>query len=79
MRENTIRGDNMNLIEIIKNYIIFLKNHHGLSITLHPLIHESVILMSELISFNIHDNSYCVFLKTCNEARCHCINRQLRY
>ncbi len=66
----------MNTVEAIKNYILFLKEHHDLSITLHPMKPENVISSSELISFNIHDNSYCVYLKTCPAARCHCIERQ---
>ncbi len=66
----------MNNIEAIKNYILFLKEHHALSVTLHPLNPESIISASELISFNIHDNSYCVHLKTCSAAKLHCIERQ---
>ncbi len=66
----------MNDIKIIKDYIIFLKAHHNLSITLHPIKTENLISTSELISFNIHDNSYCVFVKTCPEAKQHCICRQ---
>ncbi len=68
----------MDNIQIIKDYIIFLKTNHKLSITLHPIKPEDVISASELISFNIHDNSYCVYLKSCSEARKHCIKRQGR-
>lgn len=63
-------------ITAIKNYILFLKNSHGLSVTLHPLKYETLITLSELISFNIHDNSYCVYLKSCSEAHNHCIKCQ---
>ncbi len=66
----------MNAVKEIQNYILFLKEHHNLSITLHPLKDEAVISPSELMCFNIHDNSYCVYLKTCPAARCHCIRRQ---
>ncbi len=63
-------------IKAIRNYILLLKTHHHLSVTLHPLKAKSLIFASELIRFNIHDNSYCVFLKSCEEAKCHCILRQ---
>ncbi|MBR3967334.1 MAG: helix-turn-helix transcriptional regulator [Clostridia bacterium] len=60
----------------IKNYILFLKNKCSLSVTLHPLTEEALILTSELISFNIHDNSYCIYVKTFFGAQKHCIERQ---
>ncbi len=63
-------------IKHIKNYILFLKKHCGLSVTLHPLGRESLILTSELITFNIHDNPYCVYVKSFPEAQKHCIKRQ---
>ena len=59
----------------IKNYILFLKNECGLSVTLHPF-REELILCSELRTFNIHDNSYCVYVKTHPEAWAHCVERQ---
>jgi len=60
----------------IKNYILFLKRHCGLSVTLHPIGRESLILTSELITFNIHDNPYCVYVKSFPGAQKHCIERQ---
>ncbi len=66
----------MDYIKAIKNYILFLKVNHNLAITLHPIKPETLIINSELINFNIHDNSYCVLVKTCNKAQNHCINRQ---
>lgn len=62
----------------IKNYILFLKRELGLSVTLHPDGNDMLILPSELISFNIHDNPYCVYIKTCSEAHKYCISRQQR-
>jgi AraC-like DNA-binding protein len=52
-----------------------LKNECGLSVTLHPF-REDLILCSELRTFNIHDNSYCVYVKTNPDAWAHCIERQ---
>lgn len=63
-------------ISDIKNYILFLKTSCGLSVTLHPLIHENLITSSELIMFNIHDNPYCVYVKSFPNANDHCIVRQ---
>ena len=63
-------------VENIKNYILFLKRECGLYITLHPHGNESVITSSELITFNIHDNPYCVFVKSFDGVWQHCIERQ---
>ena len=60
----------------IKNYILFLKTQLGLSITLHPSEKDSLILASELMTFNIHDHPYCIYVKTFPKAQKHCIERQ---
>lgn len=60
----------------IKNYILYLKVNCGLSVTLHPIEKERLILTSELITFNIHDNPYCVYVKSFPEAQRHCIECQ---
>ena len=65
-------------VENIKNYILFLKGECGLYVTLHPLGNESVITSSELITFNIHDNPYCVFVKSFDGVWQHCIERQCK-
>ncbi len=62
----------------IKNYILFLKKEHHLSITLHPLRFTPVFSSSELLAFNIHTTSHCIFLKTCKGAQDHCVERQAR-
>ena len=66
-------------IEAIKNYILYLKRECFLSVTLHPLGEDTVIVPSELISFNIHENSYCVLIKTNKSAHCHCVERQEKF
>lgn len=63
-------------VEAIKNYILFLKNQCSLSITLHPMKNENLIMPSELMMFNIHDNSHCVYVKTFPEANRHCVKNQ---
>lgn len=59
----------------IKSYILYLKKL-GMCVTLHPIGDENVVLPSELITFNIHDNPYCIFVKTFPQARRHCVARQ---
>lgn len=65
-----------NIINEIKSYILFLKKERNLEITLHPIGTEQLISASELISFNIHENSHCIYVKTFPDAHQHCINRQ---
>lgn len=60
----------------IKNYILYLKRECGLAITLHIWGIDDLVVPSELISFNIHDNPYCVYVKTCSRAKEHCIMKQ---
>lgn len=63
-------------IEDIKKYIVFLKTQCGLSVTLHPIMPEPLIIQSELITFNIHDNPYCIYIKSFPEAHKYCIECQ---
>ena len=60
----------------IKNYILFLKKQCKLDVTLHPMENEQIISNSRLMSFNIHENSYCVYVKSFSNAQRHCILRQ---
>jgi len=63
-------------VENIKKYILFLKSECGLYITLHPCENESVITSGELMTFNIHDNPYCIFVKSFDGVWQHCIEKQ---
>lgn len=65
-------------VNSIKKYILYLKNECDLSITIHPQVKENLIVPSDLIIFNIHDNSYCVYVKTFPEAQKHCVERQCK-
>lgn len=58
----------------IKNYILYLKKECNLSITLHPT--DALLYATDLITFNIHDNPYCIYVKTCKQAQEHCIKKQ---
>lgn len=44
--------------------------------SLHPQGYSSLLLSTELSAFNIHDNSYCVFIKTFPAAQQHCVAKQ---
>ena len=65
-------------ISAIKNYILFLKREHALSITLHPMRFTPVLSSRELLAFNIHSTSHCIYMKTCKGAQEHCVARQTR-
>lgn len=65
-------------ITAIKNYILYLKRTHHLSITLHPLRFTPIFASSELLAFNIHTTPHCIYLKTCKGAHEHCVERQSR-
>ncbi len=66
----------MHDITAIKNYIHFLKREHNLSVTLHLNGDDALAVSNELITFNIHDNSYCAYIKTFPDAWKHCIEKQ---
>ena len=67
----------MNDILAIKNYVLFLKKECNLAVTLHA--HSSdLILKKDLMLFNIHENPYCIYVKTCKEAQEHCIYKQAK-
>lgn len=65
-----------NSIVEIKNYILFLKQNCNLEISLHPFGNEQLISNSELNLFNIHENPYCVYVKTFPGAKQHCLDCQ---
>lgn len=66
----------LNDIEHIKNYILYLKNECGLSVSLHVDEIDNIIIPSELRLFNIHDNPYCAMIKRSSAARVHCVKNQ---
>ncbi len=63
-------------IEIIQNYILYLIKDCGLSVSLHPINDETLITCSTLITFNIHNNSYCSYIKSLANAHAHCLSQQ---
>ncbi len=62
----------------IKNYILYLKNKCQLSVSLHPHGTEKLIIPSELMTFNIHENSYCIYIKSFPSAQNHCKEKQCK-
>lgn len=65
----------MNDITAIKNYILYLKKECSLAITLHSC-GSNLILKKDLLAFNIHENPYCIYVKSSKEAHEHCIEKQ---
>ena len=71
-------GNHMDKIELIESYIVFLVTECGLSISLHPQDDETLITFSRLMRFNLHDNSYCTYIKSDPEGRARCLEQQRR-
>lgn len=68
----------MNSTRPIAEYIQFLISRQNLSVTLHPLVSDTVLWDTDLLRFNIHNNAYCLYLKSCEAAQHHCISKQSR-
>jgi len=64
------------IINEIDNYIKHLISKYGLHISMHPLVQEGVIMHSKLRIYNIHQNSYCVFLKSIDGVQKECVDCQ---
>lgn len=66
-------------VEIIRNYILYLIEDLGLSVSLHPIRDETLITLGPLMSFNIHTSSYCSYVKSLSggHARCVCHQKSL--
>ncbi len=47
-----------------------------MSVTVHINQSDATALRDSLMTFNIHDNPYCIFIKSCENARKHCIAKQ---
>ena len=47
-----------------------------MSVTVHPLEKETLITFSRLMRFNIHDNSYCTYIKSTSEGYTKCLAQQ---
>lgn len=66
----------MKTLNSIRNYILFLKNEHGLSVSLHPAGFDPILNSSQLRMFNIHTSPYCTYVKTSKDAQKHCVFMQ---
>lgn len=62
----------------IRDYIVILRKKFGLSVSLHRPKYDDIINSTELMPFNIHDNSYCTLIKTKSLAFFHCKDCQKR-
>lgn len=66
------------MIEDIIKYIDYLKNEHGLMITVHRINERLGGAVGELAPYNIHGNPYCLYIKSCRENWDECIARQVK-
>lgn len=67
----------MDIFLDIANYILYLKKHCHLFISIHPSPErESVLSASHLMAFNFHENSYCALIKRSALANKHCVECQ---
>lgn len=66
----------MEEIQTVCRYLDHLKQRYGLFLSLHPLRPETLIGQSELLRYNMHENPYCIFLKSCAGVWNHCVERQ---
>ena len=66
----------MEEIQTVCRYLDRLKQRYGLFLSLHPLRPETLIGQSELLRYNMHENPYCIFLKSCAGVWNHCVERQ---
>lgn len=63
-------------VTAIKNYILYLKTKCDLSVSLHMYEYNEIMKLGNLVPFAFHDNSYCVYVKSCNDACCKCCLEQ---
>lgn len=68
----------MQLSEAIKKYILYLKKECNLLISLHVSDFDKIVLSDDLMQFNIHDNSYCAYIKSSVKAQSCCVQKQRR-
>ena len=66
----------MQLTESIKKYILYLKKECNLLISLHVSDFDKIVLSDDLMRFNIHDNSYCAYIKSSVKAQSCCVKKQ---
>lgn len=64
------------LIDDISNYIRWLKKNKSYNITVHLFPIRFKFVMDRLIEFNIHDNPYCLAIKSSPEVWSKCVRSQ---
>ncbi len=66
------------MLKEIQQYVTYLIGECKLSVTLHPLEQEDMIVFSDLMQFNVHDNAYCTYIKSLSGAHDRCLAQQKR-
>ena len=64
------------MLKEIQQYVTYLIGECKLSVTLHPLEQEDMIVFSDLMQFNVHDNAYCTYIKSLAGAHDRCLTQQ---
>lgn len=64
------------MIDAVIKYIDFLREAYGLSITIHDKSGLLCPYMDQLVSYNVHSNPYCLFIKSNRELWDLCIKKQ---
>lgn len=64
------------MLKEIQQYVTYLIGECKLSVTLHPLSQENMIIFSDLMQFNVHDNAYCTYIKSLPRAHARCLEQQ---
>ena len=68
----------MSSVHAIRNYLLFLRKECHLSVSFHTASYDRLIMPTELSVFNIHENNYCVYMKTCPGTWNHCLRQQMK-
>lgn len=67
----------MDILNHIRDYIIFLKQTCKLYISIHPAPEKETLISSgDLMRFNFHENSYCSYIKQSAKIKKHCADCQ---
>ena len=62
----------------ITDYILYLRRECGLSVSVHTSETDNFLLGTPIASFNIHENPYCILIKSSKDACLNCVKKQCR-
>ena len=65
-----------NMIDALRDYILYLQGEHSLYVTVHSFSDELCEVTRALSELNIHSNPYCIYIKSFSDVWNNCISRQ---